>query len=255
MNPTVVLVHGAMHTPWIFDPLREKLSALGITSQAMQLPSSNPDSGAAQGLTEDVAAVCAAVEAVDGPVVLAAHSYGGVPATWAAAESDQVAELVHIAAFALEAGTSMMEWMGGDFPPTWNHSPDGLAVKVGDAEKSIFSGVDPTLTAEAVKRLNWQGMRAFTEKLGAAPTRVPLTYVVATEDRALPPAVQEQWAAHAAHSVRVPSGHSPHLSHADELADALAKAVARASSVMTVRPGEHPTPAEGFEVSSRRTSR
>ncbi|MFC9685397.1 alpha/beta fold hydrolase, partial [Streptomyces sp. NPDC056948] len=78
--------------------------------------------------------------------------------------------------------------------------------------------------------LNWQGMRAFTEKLGAAPSDVPLTYVVATEDPALPPAVQEQWAARAAHSVRVPSGHSPHLSHVDEVAGALAAAVARAAA-------------------------
>ncbi|GAA2294569.1 alpha/beta hydrolase [Streptomyces hawaiiensis] len=230
MKPTAVLVHGAMHTPWIFDPLRERLTARGIDSVVVQLPSSNPDSAAAQGLTEDVAVVRAAVEAVAGPVVLAAHSYGGVPATWVAAEADQVAELVYIAAFALEPGTSMLEWMGGDFPPTWNHSPDGLAVKAGDAEESIFSGVDPVLTAEAVKRLNWQGMRAFTEKLGAAPADVPLTYVVATEDPALPPPVQEQWAGRAAHTLRVPSGHSPHLSHTDEVAGVLAEAVARAAT-------------------------
>lgn len=228
MNPTVVLIHGAMHTPWIFSPLRERLTARNIASRAVQLPSSNPDSAAAQGLTEDVAVVRAEIEAVEGPVVLAAHSYGGVPATWAAAQEDRVAELVYMAAFALEPGVSMMEWMGGDFPPTWNHSPDGLAVKAGDAEQSIFSGVDPVLTAEALRRLNWQGMRAFTEKLGAAPTDVPSTYVVATEDLALPPAVQEQWAAEAAHSVRVPSGHSPHLSHADDVADLLVEAVARA---------------------------
>ncbi|MFC9132049.1 alpha/beta fold hydrolase [Streptomyces sp. NPDC057099] len=230
MNPTVVLVHGAMHTPWIFAPLRERLGARGIASLAVHLPSSDPDSAAAQGLTDDIAVLRAAVEAVDGPVVLAAHSYGGVPATWVAAEAGQVTGLVYIAAFALEAGTSMLEWMGGAFPPAWMRSPDDLAVKAGDAEESIFSGVDPTLTAEAVKRLNWQGMRAFTEKLGAVPSDVPLTYVVATEDPALPPAVQEQWAARAAHSVRVPSGHSPHLSHADEVADALAEAVARAAA-------------------------
>ncbi|MFD5539716.1 alpha/beta fold hydrolase [Streptomyces sp. NPDC127079] len=230
MNPTVVLVHGAMHTPWIFEPLRERLTARGVASRAVQLPSSNPDSAAAQGLTEDVDAVRTAIQASQGPVVLAAHSYGGVPATWAAAEADRVAELVYLAAFALEPGSSMLEWMGGDFPPTWIHSPDGLAVKAEDAEQSIFSGVDPALTAEAVQRLNWQGRRAFTEKLGAAPTTVPLTYVVATEDPALPPAVQEQWAARAAHTLRVPSGHSPHLSHADQVADALAAAVARATT-------------------------
>ncbi|MEU5595005.1 alpha/beta hydrolase [Streptomyces sp. NPDC020298] len=230
MNPTVVLVHGAMHTPWIFGPLRERLAARGIESRAVQLPSSSPDSAAAQGLTEDVAVVRAAIDSVAGPVVLAAHSYGGVPATWAAAEAGRVGELVHIAAFALVPGTSMMEWLGGDFPPNWIHSPDGLAVKAGDAEQSIFSGVDPGLAAEAVSRLNWQGLRAFTEKLGAAPTRLPLTYVVATEDPSLPPAVQEQWAAHSAHSARLPSGHSPHLSHPDEVAAVLAEAVARVSA-------------------------
>ncbi|MBZ3902034.1 alpha/beta hydrolase [Streptomyces scabiei] len=219
-----------MHTPWIFDPLRERLTALGVASRAVRLPSSDPDSAAAQGLTEDVAAVRAAVEAVEGPVVLAAHSYGGVPATWAAAATDRVVGLVLIAAFALDPGTSMTEWMGGDFPPTWTRSPDGLAVRVGDPAESVFSGVDPALTAEAVARLNWQGTRAFTEKLGAAPTDVPVTYVVATEDRALPPSVQEQWAARAAHRVRVPSGHSPHLSHPGRVAAVLAEAVARGAA-------------------------
>ncbi|MGW2835677.1 alpha/beta fold hydrolase [Streptomyces sp. NPDC001286] len=230
MKPTVVLVHGAMRTPWIFEPLRERLTARGTESRAVQLPSSDPDSAAAEGLTEDVAVVRDTIDAAGGPVVLAAHSYGGVPATWAAAGAERVAELVFLAAFALEPGTSMMEWMGGGFPPTWIHSPDGRAVKAGDAEQSIFSGVDQVLTAEAVQRLNWQGLRAFTEKLAAAPTDVPLTYVVATEDPALPPAVQEQWAAHCACSVRVPSEHSPHLSHADEVAAVLAEAVTRAAT-------------------------
>ncbi|MFF4629186.1 alpha/beta hydrolase [Streptomyces griseorubiginosus] len=228
MNPTVVLVHGAMHTPWIFDPLRERLAAHGVDSLAVQLPSSNPDSAAAQGLSEDVAFLRAAVMAVEGPVVLAAHSYGGVPATWVAAEADRVVELVYIAAFALEPGTSMLEWMGGDFPPTWIHSPDGLAVKAGDPEESIFSGVAPDVTAEAVKRLNWQGLRAFTEALGAAPNGLHRTYIVATKDPALPPGVQEQWAARGTRTVRVASGHSPHLSHPDEVAAVLADAAARA---------------------------
>ncbi|GAB2962322.1 hypothetical protein GCM10027075_72520 [Streptomyces heilongjiangensis] len=103
---------------------RERLTARGIESRAVQLPSSNPDSAAAEGLTEDVAVVRDTIDAVSGPVVLAAHSYGGVPATWAAAEAEQLAELVYLAAFAIGPGTSMMQWMGGDFPPTWIHSPD-----------------------------------------------------------------------------------------------------------------------------------
>ena len=227
-DPTVLLVHGAMHTPWIFNPLRVQLALRGINSHAVQLPSSNPDSAATLGLHEDASTVRAAIEAIDGPVILAAHSYGGVPATWAAAEAP-VAHLVYIAAFALRPGNSMMEWMGGDFPPNWRRSPDGLAVKVDDPEQSIFSGVDPELTPEAVKRLNWEGVGAFTQKLAAAPTTTATTYIVATQDPALPPAVQEQWAAAATHAARIPSGHSPHLSHPAQVADILAQVVASTS--------------------------
>ena len=226
-NPTVLLVHGAMHTPWIFNPLRVQLALRGIDSHAVQLPSSNPDSAATLGLRDDASTVRAAIEAIEAPVVLAAHSYGGVPATWAAAET-RVAHLVYIAAFALRPGVSMMEWMGGDFPPTWHRSPDGLAVKVGDAQQSIFSGVDPGLTAEAVKRLNWEGMGAFTQKLAAAPTSTATTYIVATQDPALPPEVQEQWAAAATRAAHIPSGHSPHLSHPGQVADVLAAVAAPA---------------------------
>jgi pimeloyl-ACP methyl ester carboxylesterase len=228
-NPTVVLVHGAMHTPWIFEPLIERLAARDIAAYAVQLPSSNPDSAAARGLIDDVAVVRAAITSVGGPVVLAAHSYGGVPATWAAAEEPAVAELVYLAAFVLPSGTSMLDRMGGGFPPDWTHSPDGRAVKAGDPEQSIFSGVDPALAAEAVKRLNWQGLAAFTQPLGATPAGVGTTYVVATEDLALPPAVQEEWAGHTNYRIRVPSGHSPHLSHPDEVTAILADACARSA--------------------------
>jgi hypothetical protein len=123
-----------------------------------------------------------------------------------------------------------MEWMGGDFPPTWNHSPDGLAVKAGDAEQSIFSGVDPALTAEAVKRLNWQGMRAFTEKVAAdADRRSPDlrrghrgSGTAARGTGTVCCACRPQCSC----SLRA----LPALSHTDEVADVLAKAVPRASS-------------------------
>lgn len=218
-----------MHTPWIFHPMRACLADRGIATAAVQLPSSNPDSASARGLAEDAVVVRAAIHAIGGPVILAAHSYGGVPASWAAVEAP-VAELVYIAAFALDAGMSMLEWMGGEFPPDWTRSPDARAVKLADPERAIFSGVDPDLAAEAVRRLNWQGLDAFTDVLPAVPVGTPLTYVVATEDPALSPEVQEQWAARAEHAVRIPSGHSPHLSHPDRVADVLADAVARASA-------------------------
>ncbi|GGM89077.1 hypothetical protein GCM10011609_27380 [Lentzea pudingi] len=41
-----------------------------------------------------------------------------------------------------------------------------------DPEESIFRELDPVLTAAAVEGLNWQGLGAFTEELGAAPSGV-----------------------------------------------------------------------------------
>ncbi|WP_374200577.1 alpha/beta fold hydrolase [Streptomyces scabiei] len=71
------------------------------------------------------------------------------------------------------------------------------------------------------------GHARLHREAGCRAGRHPLTYVVATEDPSLPPAVQEKWAARAAHRLRLPSGHSPHLSHADQVAELLAEAVAR----------------------------
>lgn len=226
MPTTIVLVHGAMHTPWVFDPLRAELTERHLESVAIQLPSSDPDSAETGGLSDDVEAIRTAIAEIDGDVVLAAHSYGAVPSTWAAAESDAVVGLALIAGFSLPEGSSLQEFLGGEFPPHWRQSTDGLAFKVGDPEESIFSGVDEALTTEAVGRLNWQGIGAFTEALGARPgDDVKTAYIVTTEDRSLPLEAQEQWAAEADLSVRVASGHSPHLSHPAEVADAIAQLV------------------------------
>jgi len=220
MSATVILVHGAMHTPWIFGPVQNRLTEAAIASVAVQLPSSNPNPAVCGGLVEDAETVRRAIRAVDGPVVIVAHSYGGVPASWAAAaEPSHVSGIVYLAAFVLDAGTSMMQWMGGAFPLNWTRSPDRLAVKAGDPEQSIFSGVDPILTEEAVSRLNWQGIRAFTDELAQTPPRgLHSSYIVATEDQALPPEVQRAWADAASERFDLPSGHSPHLSHPDEVA-------------------------------------
>jgi pimeloyl-ACP methyl ester carboxylesterase len=225
MPATVILVHGAMHTPWVFGPLQDELTARGVVSHAIQLPSSNPNSAATGSLTDDVAAIRSET-AKHSAVILVAHSYGGVPATWAAT-ADEVKELIYVAAFSLPSGTSMMEWMGGDFPPNWIHSAAGNSVKVGNPEETIFTGVDKDITAEAIKRLNWQGKAAFTEQLGRPGRHVRITYLVATQDVALPPAVQEEWTQAADFCVTVPSGHSPHLSHPAVVADIIATAIAR----------------------------
>lgn len=230
MNVTVLLVHGAMETPWIWEPVRERLTARGIASTAVQLPSSHPDSWAVQDLQADAAVVRAAIEAAPGPVVLVANSYGGVPATWAAAETVKVTEIIYAAAFLLEPGHSVLKWLGGAFPDTWEFSSDGRGVKFGDVKNGIFSGVDPILVTEALKRLNWESVQALSQPLRAAPTETRATYLIATEDRALPVAAQEVMAVRTTRTVRIASGHTPQLSHPDEVVAVVVDAVARAGA-------------------------
>jgi pimeloyl-ACP methyl ester carboxylesterase len=230
MNVTVLLVHGAMNTPWIWEPVQERLTAQGIASTAVQLPSSHPDSRAVQDLEADVAVLRAAIEAAPGPVVLAANSYGGVPATWVAGETAKVTEIVYMAAFLLEPGHSILDWLGGAFPDTWEFSSDGRALKFGDVESGLLNGVDPALATEVVKRLYWVSVESFSQPLPTTPTETKATYIITTQDRALPPAAQETMALRTTRTVRVASGHYPHLSHPDEVVAVLVDAVARAGA-------------------------
>ncbi|WP_327727092.1 hypothetical protein OG250_07175 [Streptomyces sp. NBC_00487] len=54
--------------------------------------------------------------------------------------------------------------------------------------------------------------RGLTEASPPSPLRLPSRHLVATAGPTLPSAVQEEWAARAAHRIRVPSGRAPHLS-------------------------------------------
>ncbi|GHO90179.1 hypothetical protein KSF_002270 [Reticulibacter mediterranei] len=230
MNVTVLLVHGAMNTPWIWKPVQERLTAQGIASMAVQLPSSHPDSRAVQDIEADVAVLRAAIEAAPGPVVLAANSYGGVPATWVAGETAKVIEIVYMAAFLLEPGRSILDWLGGAFPDTWEFSSDGRAMKFGDVENNLLNGVDPALATEVIKQLSWVSVQAFHQPLPTTPTETKATYIITTQDRALPPPAQEAMAARTTRTVRVASGHYPHLACPDEVVAVLAGAVARAGT-------------------------
>ena len=98
MAPTVVLVHGAFADASGFAGVIRELQAIGITVIAPPNP--------LRSLSSDAAAIAALVQAIDGPVLLAGHSYGGAVITEASAELDNVVGLVYLAAFGLDVGES-----------------------------------------------------------------------------------------------------------------------------------------------------
>jgi pimeloyl-ACP methyl ester carboxylesterase len=82
MQPTIVLVHGAFAESASWDGVIDPLTSAGHTVIA----AANP----LRGLASDAAAVSDLVRTIDGPVVLAAHSYGGAVITNVAADAGEI---------------------------------------------------------------------------------------------------------------------------------------------------------------------
>ncbi|MEJ2860485.1 alpha/beta fold hydrolase [Actinomycetospora flava] len=100
---TFVLVPGMCHGGWCFDDLAAGLRAAGHEVRALTLTSvGDPDTppDPAVDLETHVADVISALDRADGPVVLAGHSYGGLPMTVAAdRRPGTVDALVYLDAF------------------------------------------------------------------------------------------------------------------------------------------------------------
>lgn len=96
---TYVLVHGAFADASGYAGVIRELQAAGHTVSAPPVP--------LRGVASDADSVGAHVAAIEGPVVLVGHSYGGAVITQAATELDNVVELVYLAAFGLDAGESL----------------------------------------------------------------------------------------------------------------------------------------------------
>ena len=96
-RPTMLLVHGAWHGPWVWADLQAELGALGWRTRTVQLPSSSrtaDPAGVGPGVAEDAAAVRRAIDDIGGPVVVLAHSYGGIPVSQATAGATEVVHVV-----------------------------------------------------------------------------------------------------------------------------------------------------------------
>jgi pimeloyl-ACP methyl ester carboxylesterase len=100
-RPTIVLVHGSFADASGFSDVIQRLHARGYTAIAP----SNP----LRGLASDAAYLRSVLDTIDGPIVLVAHSYGGMVISNAATGDPDVKALVYINAFAPAEGESAAE--------------------------------------------------------------------------------------------------------------------------------------------------
>lgn len=218
--PTLLLVHGAWHGVWAWRRLVEELGDLDV--RTVSLPSVGPDRAALGDLRTDAEAVRAAVAVVDGPVVVCAHSYGGVPVTEALAGMPNVVGLVYLCAFQIDVGESVLSAVGGGPPSWWDvHRTEGYVDPLRPFEV-FYADVRPHTARGAVARLGHQALAAFEQPLTRAAWRtIPSTYVVCERDAAVPVVAQELMAARADRVLRIPTSHSPFLSRPAQLAGIL----------------------------------
>src|SRR5260370_23102775 len=97
-SPTVVLVHGAFADASGYRGVITRQQAEGIAVQAQMNP--------LRGLAFDADAIARYTTSIEGPVLLVGHSYGGAVISQAAPAVKDVAGLVFLSAFALDAGGS-----------------------------------------------------------------------------------------------------------------------------------------------------
>jgi pimeloyl-ACP methyl ester carboxylesterase len=211
-RPRIILVHGAWVGPWEFAPLVETLQEHGWEVDAIDLPST----GTTEGMLQDAAAVTAAIERAAGPVVLVGHSYGGVPVTQAG-DHPAVEHIVYVAAFALDAGQSVISSLGGDLPAMWGVADGQVTMGRSRDERVelIHSDMPPGVPREASEQLadlfRPQSLASFGDEVSTvAWAAKPATYLLTEHDGVLEPVFQEWLAARtSAEIIRIPHGHAP----------------------------------------------
>jgi pimeloyl-ACP methyl ester carboxylesterase len=218
----VVLVHGAFADGSSWSKIIPLLEARGLHVVAVQNPLNT--------LADDVAATKRAIAKANGPVLLVGHSYGGAVITEAGNDA-KVAGLVYVAAFAPGDGEAVAD-VAKAYP-----APPGMAEEIADAAGFVSlstKGVEEDFAPDlppAERRLiaATQGPTAavvFGTKISQAAWKSkPSWYVIATNDRMIPPELQRASAARLkATSLDIAASHVPMLSHPKEVASFIAQA-------------------------------
>lgn len=183
----VVLVHGGFVDGSGWQGVYDLLKADGFNVSVVQ--------NSTVSLESDVAATQDVLDAQDGPAILVGHSYGGVVVT-EAGRHERVAALVYIAAFAPDQGESVSSLIAD--PPPGASVPPILPPQNGflhlDREKFAASfAADVPLDQAAFmadSQVPW-GLDALNGKVTDPAWRSkPSWYLVATDDRMIPPPAQ-----------------------------------------------------------------
>jgi pimeloyl-ACP methyl ester carboxylesterase len=214
---TIVLVHGGFVDGSGWEGVYQILKKGGYTVSVVQNPTTS--------LKDDVAVTKRVLATHKGPVILVGHSYGGVVIT-EAGNDPTVAGLVYITAFAPDKGESVSSLI--ENPPPGAPVPPILPPQDGflflDKAKfyTSFAGDVGAEKAEfmADSQVPW-GVAALSGKISEAAWRTkPSWYLVATEDKMIPPSAQRFMSKRAGSAVvEVAGSHAIYVSQPNAVAN------------------------------------
>jgi pimeloyl-ACP methyl ester carboxylesterase len=225
----IVLVHGGFVDGSGWEAVYRSLRQRGFSVSVVQNPTIS--------LGDDVKATRRVVAAQNGPVILVGHSYGGAVIT-EAGNDPKVVGLVYIAAFAPDTGESVASLIkdpppGAPVPPILPPQDGYLLLDKAKFPDSFAGDVDPEQAAfMADSQVPW-GVEALSGSISEPAWRSkPSWYLVATDDRMIPPPAQRVMSKRAgATVVEVPGSHAIYVSQPAAVADLIVKA-AKSSEAM-----------------------
>jgi pimeloyl-ACP methyl ester carboxylesterase len=223
-SPRVVLVHGGFVDGSGWQGVHDLLTADGYRVSIVQNPTLS--------LEDDVLVTQRTIAQEEGPVVLVGHSYGGVVITEAGSHP-QVAALVYISAFAPDKGESVNTLIadpppGAPVPPILPPREGFLFLDRDRFAASFAADLPPAQAAfMADSQVPW-GVDALGGTVSDPAWRQkPSWYLVAADDRMIPPPAQRAMAERAGSTTaEAPGSHSIYLSRPDAVADLIRQAAA-----------------------------
>src|SRR4051795_791115 len=232
-TPTVVLVHGAWADATGFEAEIRALRARGYTAIGFANP--------LRDLAGDARYLAEFLRTLSGPIVLVGHSYGGNVISVAAAGNDQVKALVYLNGWMCDEGESqqqLLEKFEGSLvgpsirpvPFTASDGSEGVDLYLDrDAFHEAFAAdVDPQTAAVMAATQRPYAVAAFagTPTGPLAWKTLPCWYLLGTEDKAIPPALQRFMAERAnATIVEVPASHVSFVSQPETTTQLILQAV------------------------------
>ena len=236
-TPTIVLVHGAWADATGFDPEIRALRDRGFTVIGFANP--------LRDLAADARYLVETLRSLTGPIVLVGHSYGGNVISLAAASVDQVKALVYLNGWMCDEGESQQQLLekfegslvGPSIRPVPFTAPDGsegvdLYLDRDAFHEAFAADVDPETAAvmAAAQRPYAAAAFAGTPSGPLAWKTLPCWYLLGTEDKAIPPALQRYMAERAnATIVEVAASHVSFVSQPEAATELILQAVEAAS--------------------------